>query len=165
MNLEEAKIKFVQSWGVLGSNWGINKAMAQIHALLLISPKALSAEEVMDELQISRGNANMNLRALIDWGIIHKELRIGERKEFFKAEKDIIELARIITAERRKREIEPMLKALKDIQDLDSLKSDEHKEFKKVTGDLLSFTKKANGLMEKFTNSDKNWFYKLILRI
>lgn len=165
MNLEEAKIKFVQSWGVLGSSWGINKAMAQIHALLLISPEALSAEEVMDELQISRGNANMNLRALIDWGIIHKELRIGERKEFFKAEKDIIELARIITAERRKREIEPMLKALKDIQDLDSLKSDEHKEFKKVTGDLLSFTKKANGLMEKFTNSDKNWFYKLILRI
>ena len=165
MNLEEAKIKFVQSWGVLGSSWGINKAMAQIHALLLISPEALSAEEVMDELQISRGNANMNLRALIDWGIIHKELRIGERKEFFKAEKDIIELARIITAERRKREIEPMLKALKDIQDLDSSKSDEHKEFKKVTGDLLSFTKKANGLMEKFTNSDKNWFYKLILRI
>lgn len=165
MNLEEAKIKFVQSWGVLGSSWGINKAMAQIHALLLISPEALSAEEVMDELQISRGNANMNLRALIDWGIIHKELRIGERKEFFKAEKDIIELARIITAERRKREIEPMLKALKDIQDLDSPKSDEHKEFKKVTGDLLSFTKKANGLMEKFTNSDKNWFYKLILRI
>ncbi len=165
MNLEEAKIKFVQSWGVLGSSWGINKAMAQIHALLLISPEALSAEEVMDELQISRGNANMNLRALIDWGIIHKELRIGERKEFFKAEKDIIELARIITAERRKREIEPMLKALKDIQDLDSPKSDEHKEFKKVTGDLMSFTKKANGLMEKFTNSDKNWFYKLILRI
>jgi DNA-binding transcriptional regulator GbsR (MarR family) len=165
MNLEEAKIKFVQSWGVLGSSWGINKAMAQIHALLLISPEALSAEEVMDELQISRGNANMNLRALIDWGIIHKELRIGERKEFFKAEKDIIELARIITAERRKREIEPMLKALKDIQDLDSPKSDEHKEFKKVTGDLLSFTKKANGLMEKFTNGDKNWFYKLILRI
>ena len=49
MNLEEAKIKFVQSWGVLGSSWGINKAMAQIHALLLISPKALSAEEVMDK--------------------------------------------------------------------------------------------------------------------
>ena len=105
MNLEEAKIEFVQSWGVLGSSWGINKAMAQIHALLLISPEALSAEEVMDKLQISRGNANMNLRALIDWGIIHKELRIGERKEFFKAEKDIIELARIITAERRKKKL------------------------------------------------------------
>ena len=165
MKLEEAKAEFVQSWGVLGSSWGINKAMAQIHALLLISPQALSAEEVMDELKISRGNANMNLRALLDWGIIHKELRIGERKEFFKAEKDVIELARIITIERRKREIEPMLKALINIQDLDSQKSDEHKEFKKVTGDLLRFTKKANGVMEKFTKSDKNWFYKLILRV
>ena len=165
MKLEEAKAEFVQSWGVLGSSWGINKAMAQIHALLLISPQALSAEEVMDELKISRGNANMNLRALLDWGIIQKELRIGERKEFFKAEKDIIELARIITVERRKREIEPMLKALNHIQKLDSQKSEDHKEFKKVTGDLLSFTKKANGIMEKFTKSDKNWFYKLILRV
>ena len=123
------------------------------------------AEEVMDELKISRGNANMNLRALLDWGIIQKELRIGERKEFFKAEKDIIELARIITVERRKREIEPMLKALNHIQELDSQKSEDHKEFKKVTGDLLSFTKKANGIMEKFTKSDKNWFYKLIMRV
>ena len=74
-------------------------------------------------------------------------------------------LARIITVERRKREIEPMLKVLTHIQDLESQKSDDHKEFKKVTGDLLSFTKKANGIMEKFTKSDKNWFYKLILRV
>lgn len=165
MKLEAAKAEFIQSWGVLGSSWGINKAMAQIHALLLISPQALSAEEVMDELKISRGNANMNLRALLEWGIIQKELRIGERKEFFKAEKDIIELARIITVERRKREIEPMLKVLTHIQDLESQKSDDHKEFKKVTGDLLSFTKKANGIMDKFTKSDKNWFYKLIMRV
>lgn len=165
MKIEQAKAEFIQSWGVLGSSWGINKAMAQIHALLVISHESLSAEDVMVALKISRGSVNMNIRALIDWGIVEKELRIGERKEYFKAEKDILELARLITVERRKREIEPMLKVLTKVQSLDSKKTNEQKEFKKVTSDLLDFTKKANRLMEKFTKSDKNWFYKLILRL
>ena len=165
MKIEQAKAEFIQSWGVLGSSWGINKAMAQIHALLVISHESLSAEDVMVALKISRGSVNMNIRALIDWGIVEKELRIGERKEYFKAEKDILELARLITVERRKREIEPMLKVLTKVQSLDSKKTNEQKEFTKVTSDLLDFTKKANRLMEKFTKSDKNWFYKLILRL
>ena len=165
MKLEQARAEFIESWGILGTSWGISKAMAQIHALLVVSHESLSAEDVMAALKISRGSVNMNIRALIDWGIVEKELRIGERKEYFKAEKDILELARLITVERRKREIEPMLKVLNKIQNLDSKKTVEEKEFKKVTSELLDFTKKANGLMEKFTKSDKNWFYKLILRL
>jgi len=70
--------------------------MAQIHALLLVSPEALSADEVMEDLAISRGNANMNLRELIDWGLVQKVIRPGERKEFFSAEKDIWKVARQI---------------------------------------------------------------------
>ena len=73
MNLEEAKNKFIQSWGTLGSQWGINRTMSQIHALLLVSAEPLSAEDVMEQLNISRGNANMNLRALMDWGLVTKE--------------------------------------------------------------------------------------------
>ena len=165
MKLEQARAEFIESWGILGTSWGISKAMAQIHALLVVSHESLSAEDVMAALKISRGSVNMNIRALIDWGIVEKELRIGERKEYFKAEKDILELARLITVERRKREIEPMLTVLNKIQNLDSKKTVEEKEFKKVTSELLDFTKKANGLMEKFTKSDKNWFYKLILRL
>ncbi len=68
MEFKEAKNKFVQTWGALGSQWGINKTMAQIHALLMISHEAVSMEDIMEELQISRGNASMNLRALMDWG-------------------------------------------------------------------------------------------------
>ena len=165
MKLEQARAEFIESWGILGTSWGISKAMAQIHALLVVSHESLSAEDVMAALKISRGSVNMNIRALIDWGIVEKELRIGERKEYFKAEKDILELARLITVERRKREIEPILKVLNKIQNLYSKKTVEEKEFKKVTSELLDFTKKANGLMEKFTKSDKNWFYKLILRL
>ena len=66
MDLQEGKEKFIQSWGALGSSWGVNRTMAQIHALLLISPEPMSAEEIMEELKISRGNANMNIRALIE---------------------------------------------------------------------------------------------------
>jgi len=65
MQFQEAKIKFIQTWGSLGSQWGINKTMAQIHALLMISPEALSMDDIMEELHISRGNASMNLRSLI----------------------------------------------------------------------------------------------------
>ena len=165
MKLQEAKAEFILSWGVLGSSWGINKAMAQIHALLLVSSEALSTEEIMDELQISRGNVNMNTRALIEWGIVEKELKIGQRKEYFKAEKDILELARVVMIERRKREIEPLLKVLNKVQTISSDKTQSTKEFKKVTSDLLDFSNKANKLMEKFSRSDKNWFYKLILRL
>ncbi len=75
MEWQEGKDKFLQSWGTLGTSWGINRTMAQIHALMMISPNALSADEVMEELQISRGNANMNIRALMDWGLVYKELR------------------------------------------------------------------------------------------
>ena len=96
MELQEGKDKFIQAWGTLGSHWGINRTMAQVHALLLISPEALSAEEIMAELNISRGNANMNVRTLMDWGIVTKVVKSGERKEFFFSDKDIWDLAKQI---------------------------------------------------------------------
>lgn len=83
MELNEAKSKFINTWGMLGSQWGINRTMSQIYALLLITPGAISADDIMEQLSISRGNANMNLRALLDWGLIYKELRPWERREFF----------------------------------------------------------------------------------
>ncbi|MBK6266699.1 HTH domain-containing protein [Marivirga sp. S37H4] len=165
MEYIEAKNKFIQAWGTLGSSWGINKAMAQIHALLLISPNPLTTEEIMEELKISRGNANMNIRALIDWGIVEKEHRIGERKEFFSTGKDILELARQVSKERRKREIDPILKVLEQIQDVSGENEKLSKEFKNVTGDLRNFTQKVDGVIEKFSKSDKNWFYKLLMKL
>ena len=165
MDFQQAKIEFIQSWGILGASWGINKTMAQIHALLLISPEALSTDEIMDELKISRGNANMNIRALIDWGIVEKDLRIGERKEFFVSKKDVLELARIIANERRKREIEPLLRTLNNVQQVEGDSSEELIEFKSVTSELLDFSNRVDGLFEKFSKSDKNWFYKILFKL
>ncbi|MGB0932176.1 MAG: GbsR/MarR family transcriptional regulator, partial [Chitinophagales bacterium] len=108
MTLQEGKEQFIQTWGALGSKWGINRTMAQVHALLLVSPEALTASEVKETLAISMGNANMNLRALIDWGLIRKEHKLGHRKEYYYAEKDVWKVAQQIIAGRKKRELTPI---------------------------------------------------------
>ena len=83
MELKEAKDHFIQTWGTLGTNWGINRTMAQIHALLLVTNEALSTENVMERLNISRGNSNMNLRELITWGLVRKENKTGRTPRVF----------------------------------------------------------------------------------
>ncbi|MCF6279591.1 MAG: transcriptional regulator [Flavobacteriaceae bacterium] len=164
MEFNEAKNKFIQNWGILGSSWGINRTMAQIHALLLISPNVLSTEDIMDELKISRGNANMNIRALMDWGIVTKEYKVGERRDFFNADKDIWAVARLIIKERSKREIEPVLKVLSEVKKAEG-NTEEIETFKTVVSDLESFTSSLNGVVEKFVKSDEHWFYKNLLKM
>jgi len=164
MKFEEAKNKFIQNWGILGSSWGINRTMAQIHALLLISTDVLSTEDIMDELKISRGNANMNIRALMDWGIVTKKYKAGERRDFFNADKDIWEVARKITRERSKREVEPVLKILKELKNIDGTTKEEQ-VFKAVVTDLESFTSSLNDVVDKFVKSDEHWFYKNLLKL
>ncbi|MCO7185108.1 transcriptional regulator [Tenacibaculum sp. XPcli2-G] len=157
MKLENAKLKYIHTWGSLATNWGINKTMAQVHALLLVSTKPLSADEIMETLKISRGNVNMNVRALIDWGIVSKEFVVGERKEFFVADKDIWELFKQVTKERKKREIEPVLKVLDELQEGVKENSEEAEAFKKVMNDLSSVTKTVNGILENAIKADEHW--------
>ncbi|WP_443939891.1 GbsR/MarR family transcriptional regulator [Pedobacter sp. MW01-1-1] len=165
MQYEEAKNKFVQTWGALGSQWGINKTMAQIHALLLVSKDAVSMEDIMQELQISRGNASMNIRALMDWGIVYKANKPGERKEFFVAEKDLDELATIIAKERSKREIKPALKVLKEVSVIENNESEEAKHFVSQTGKLYDFVLKADEMIDKVTEYKDNWLGKMIIKL
>ena len=165
MEYTEGKHRFIQAWGLLGSSWGINKAMAQIHALLLISTEPLSTEQVMEELQMSRGNVNMNMRALIDWGIVKKELKAGERKEYFVTGKDVWELARQISRERKKREIEPIISVLSEIKNVTGTDKKATAEFKKVVGDLHDFSSKVDGMIDKFSKADQSWFYKLLMKL
>ncbi len=156
MNLEDAKLKYIHTWGSLATSWGINKTMAQVHALLLVATEPLSAEAIMESLQISRGNVNMNVRALIDWGIVRKEFVVGERKEFFVADKDIWELFKQITKERKKREIEPVLRILEELQEVEDA-SEEAQQFKKVLSDLSSVTTTVNGILDRAIKADEHW--------
>lgn len=165
MEFKEAKSKFIQTWGALGSQWGINKTMAQIHALLMVSQDALSMEDIMKELHISRGNTSMNLRALMDWGIVFKEYKAGERKEYFAAEDNIDELARKIAKERSKREIKPTLRVLKDVSSIDTNESSQAAHFKTKTEELYEFVSRADNMLEKITEQKGNWITKTIIKL
>ena len=104
--------EFVLLWGEMASHWGINRTMAQIHALLYATARPLDTDEIMDRLQISRGNANMNLRALVDWNLVRKTHQIGSRKDYFVAEDDVWTITTTIIEERQRREIKPVQRAL-----------------------------------------------------
>jgi DNA-binding transcriptional regulator GbsR (MarR family) len=164
MNLQEGQEKFIQTWGTLGSNWGINRTMAQIHALLLISPTALSAEDIMEDLKISRGNTNMNVRALMDWGLVFKELKAGERREFFYAEKDMWKVAMQVVKERRKRELEPLLGTMNDLKSVQDT-SEEGVQFSNTVADLDRVIAKADKTLELLIKADENWFMNNFLKL
>ena len=106
--LEETKALFIRRWGEMGIYWGISRTMAELHALLYISTEPLCTDEIMEQLQISRGNASMNVRSLIDWGLIRRVHVRGDRKEYFTAQTDVWYLFETITRERRRRELEPI---------------------------------------------------------
>ncbi|MBR9923200.1 MAG: transcriptional regulator [Bacteroidetes bacterium] len=164
MQLDEGKERFIQSWGALGSNWGVSRTMAQIHALLLLSPKALSADEVMEALSVSRGNANMNIRALIDWGLVYKELKSGERKEYFVAEKDIWEVVKKIITQRKKKELEPMLRVLDEVSGVEG-NSEDAEEFRKMVREIKLFSNKADSTLDRLVKADSNWFVGTFLKL
>lgn len=166
MKYAEAKKQFIQTWGKLGSEWGINRTMAQVHALLLISPKPLSTEDIMDELSISRGNANMNLRELMNWNLINKELVPADRKEYFVAEKNIWEVARRIALERKRREIEPVVKVLDQLRHVEGdKKQPEIKEFSQMMGQLGSFVGKMDKSVDMMIRAEERWFFGTLLKL
>ena len=166
MELPEAKEKFIEAWGKLGSEWGINRTMAQVHALLLISPGALTTEEIMEDLGISRGSASMNLRELAGWGLVEKQLKAGERKEYFFADKDTWYIARQVAKERRKRELDPAIKILDEIT---KVKGD-HKDpafrtFHKSVTDISKLAKNVDKTLDTMLKAEENWFWGSIFKL
>lgn len=164
MELKEAKDRFIHTWGTLSTQWGINRTMSQIHALLLLSEKALNADEIMEELQISRGNVNMNLRDLISWGLIFKQLIPGERKEYFVAEKDIWKVTRQISRERRRRELTPLLDTMSDIKN--GLKdTEESKNLLKIVNDINAVAILANSTLDLISKEENQWLVSTFSKI
>ena len=166
MELAAAKLKFIEAWGKLGSEWGINRTMAQVHALLLISPEALTTEEIMETLSISRGNANMTLRDLIGWGLIEKQHKAGERKEYFFADKDVWNIARQVAKERKKRELEPVLKVLNELSSVQGDDKDpEYKTFKKSITDINKLAGNVDKTLETMLKAEESWFWGSVLKV
>lgn len=116
--LRAVQDQFIAQWGQMAGAWGISRTMAEVHALLYITGEDLNTDDVMDRLQISRGNASMSLRALLDWGIVQRVTKRGDRKEYFRGEQDVWALFRAIVRERMAREVDPLLASLHEIRDL-----------------------------------------------
>ena len=104
--------QFVEHWGLMARTWGINSTMGELFALLYITGKDWTADELRHRLGVSRGNVSMNLRELLSWGVVHKVHRAKERRELFRAETDVWTLFRKILAERKRRELDPSLHVL-----------------------------------------------------
>lgn len=116
--LREAQDRFIASWGRMGSAWGISRTMAEVHALLYVTGEPMCTDDIMERLAISRGNVSMSVRALLDWGVIQRVHKRGDRKDYFHAEQDVWTMLRAIARERIKREVDPLLQSLDEIREL-----------------------------------------------
>jgi len=116
--LDESRALFIRRWGEMASYWGISRTMAEIHALLYVSTEPICTDDVMALLQVSRGNTSMNLRSLLDWGLIERVHRRGDRKEYFTALTDVWQMFETIVRQRRRREVEPILETLDKCRDM-----------------------------------------------
>jgi DNA-binding transcriptional regulator GbsR (MarR family) len=166
MKLQEARQQFISSWGAFGTHWGINRTMAQIHALLLISPDPLTQDDIMEELNISRGNTNMNIRELINWGLVERVILSGERKEYFTAEKDIWKVVKQIVKERKKRELEPMMQLLDKLEDVEGDKKDKKvKTFVDTVSSIKRLGLQADKTLDVMIRAEENWFVSNLMKI
>jgi DNA-binding transcriptional regulator GbsR (MarR family) len=153
--LQVSRERFVAAWGDMASNWGINKTMARIHAHLMASEAALSTDEIMAALSISRGNANMNIRGLVDWGLARRVSVGSERKEYFQSEKDVWNMCCRIARERKKREIEPVIGTLEECL-REAGEGKEAAAFRKKLTDLLELVRLLDFVLGKLAEQEKN---------
>ena len=145
MQLTDVQQKFVLHWGEMGSRWGINRTVAQIHALLFISPKPLNADEIAETLSVARSNVSTSLRELQGWGIVQAVPILGERKEHFGTHTDVWEMLIVVLDERKKREIDPTLTLLREcvIEAADGGEREKHTHQR--LSDLLSLVEAMSG--------------------
>src|SRR6266436_5543490 len=124
--LSPVQQKFILHWGEMGTRWGINRTVAQVHALLYISARPLCADEIVDALSVARSNVSTSLKELQGWGIIRVVHVIGDRRDHFESLRDVFEIFRIIIEQRKKREIDPTLALLREcVEEAERAKSDE----------------------------------------
>ena len=113
-NLSAVKKQFILHWGEMGTRWGINRTVAQVHALLYLAPEPISAEEISSTLAVARSNVSTSLRELQTWGIIRPVHVLGDRRTHYESMKDVWEMFRMILDERKRREADPTLQMLRD---------------------------------------------------
>ena len=141
--------KFILHWGEMGTRWGINRTVAQVHALLFISGEPLNADDIVEALSVARSNVSTSLRELQGWGIVKIVHVLGDRRDHFESMKDVWELFRVIIEERKKREIDPTLGILREcVTEADKAGADEELTKERLM-ELLNFFETMTGWYEQ----------------
>ena len=171
--LVEARNLFIRRWGEMAASWGVSRTMAEIHALLYLSPEPLCMDDVMERLAVSRGSASMNLRELVNWGLIHRVHQRGDRKEYFEAETDAWTMFETITRERRRREVQPIVETIEKCRamiaaDKSSADRDARKEaeaFRNRLADIFGFFELMNGMFNLMLQAGPKGIQPLLKRL
>jgi DNA-binding transcriptional regulator GbsR (MarR family) len=144
--LSPVQEKFILHWGEMGTRWGINRTVAQVHALLFISARPLPADEIVEALSVARSNISNSLKELQGWGIVRVVHVIGDRRDHFESMRDVWEMFRVIIEERKRREIDPTLALLREcMADAEKLKLAGDSTTRERLGALLNFFETMTG--------------------
>jgi DNA-binding transcriptional regulator GbsR (MarR family) len=166
VRLKEARDEFVAQWGALGTQWGINRTMAQIHALLMTSTDPLSTDDVMEALEVSRGNAHTNLKELVAWGLVRPVVKKGERRDYFEAEKDVWQIFTTVARERKRREIEPALAVLRRCaEDSGEIDTPEGRAFHEQMRQLEEFVGFASKIADRVSSMKHGFAVQLAAKL
>jgi DNA-binding transcriptional regulator GbsR (MarR family) len=161
-SLDGVERDFVGLWRRMGSLWGINPTMAEIHGLLYITGAALSTDDIMARLKISRSNVSMNVSKLVEWGLVRRVHRPGDRRDYHESLADVWEMFTLVAAQRKRREIDPILNTLRQCKEQlspDALggnaEDPQAQERRRRVSDLLSFLTLVDGLAQRFFESQR----------
>ena len=160
--LERVEDEFVELWNTMGSLWGISPTMARIHGLLYITGAALSMDDIMARLAISRGNVSMNLSKLVEWGLVRRVHKRGDRRDYYESLGDVWEIFTLVAAQRKRREIDPIVNTLRACREQLSTEAlgsrvdnPRAAEQRRRVNDLLSFLTLVDGLAQRFFESHR----------
>lgn len=145
MKLTPTMHRCVLHWGEMASRWGISRSVAQIHSLLFLSPKPLTADDIAETLNVARSNVSVSLKELQTWDLVGVTHVLGDRRDYFQARKDIWEVLTTIVDGRKRREIDPTIQMLRECMDESKQDAETPQEVKERLGSMLEFLEEMTG--------------------
>ena len=162
MKLTPIMQKYILHWGEMGTRWGVNRTVAQIHALLYLSPEPLHAEEIAETLSVARSNVSTSIKELQSWGLIHVSHMMGDRRDHFESLKDLWEMFSVIMEERKRREIDPTLTMLRACELEGGNDHETPEEIKQRISDVREFMETISTYYEQMRTVPRPTLIKLI---
>ncbi len=156
MELASFQEQFILHWGEMGTQWGVNRSVAQIHALLYIAPKPLDAQEIADTLDVARSNVSNSLNELESWGLLKVKQKMGDRKDYFTTHEDVWEMFRIIADERKRRELDPTLDVLRECVEQVEGGQESSEYGRERLEELLQFMEQGSKICDQLQDMDND---------